>query len=68
MEVNVKLLTYKELQILGIRYTRDHLRVKVAAGEFPRPINLSQSRIAWVEQEVLDWVSARVAERDQHAA
>jgi predicted DNA-binding transcriptional regulator AlpA len=50
----------------GIDYCRDHLRRKVKAGEFPKPIALSIGgrRIAWIEAEVDEWLAARAAERE----
>jgi prophage regulatory protein len=36
----------------------------VAAGRFPKPVSLGGGSIGWIEEEVLKWVSARVAERD----
>ena len=40
-------------------------------GRFPRPIRLGvgkNGRVAYVEAEVLDWVEARIAERDRQIA
>ncbi|MFI5016055.1 MAG: helix-turn-helix transcriptional regulator [Hyphomicrobiales bacterium] len=51
----------------GIDYSRDHLRRKVAAGEFPKPIPISTKKIAWVEAEVDAWLEARVAQRQAAA-
>lgn len=36
----------------------------VKAGRFPKPVRLSDGRIAYVEAEVLAWNAARVEERD----
>jgi prophage regulatory protein len=30
---------------------------------FPRRIKLGAKRVGWIEREVLDWISARMAER-----
>jgi prophage regulatory protein len=63
--VDVKLIDYKTLgPSKGINYSRDHLRRKVKAGEFPKPIPVSERRIAWIEAEIDDWLAARAAERD----
>ena len=43
----------------GIDYCRDHLRRKVKAGEFPKPIELSDRRIGWREDEVDEWLASR---------
>jgi predicted DNA-binding transcriptional regulator AlpA len=61
----MKVLTFGELQrIKGIPYCRDHLRRKVKAGEFPRPIELSGGhRLAWIEEEVDAYLEALVAKR-----
>jgi len=52
----------------GLTYSRDHLRRMVKAGKFPRPIPLSESRIAWDEAEIDAWLKARAAEREKAAA
>ena len=36
----------------------------VGKGIFPRQVRLSPRAVAWVESEILDWQSARIAERD----
>jgi predicted DNA-binding transcriptional regulator AlpA len=60
----MKVLTFGELQrIKGIPYCRDHLRRKVKAGEFPKPIDLGDHRIAWIEEEVDAYLEALVAKR-----
>jgi prophage regulatory protein len=51
----------------GIGYSRDHLRRKCAAGEFPQPIPISDRRIAWDEAEVDRWLVERAGRRDAKA-
>lgn len=36
----------------------------MAAGTFPKPVRLGESRIAFVDTEIHAWVRARIAERD----
>jgi len=36
----------------------------MAAGSFPKPVRLGESRIAFVDAEIHAWVRARIAERD----
>lgn len=56
----MKLIDFKNLgPRKGINYSRDHLRRKVRAGEFPKPIALSDRRIAWREDEVDEWLASR---------
>jgi prophage regulatory protein len=64
-EVNMKLIDFRGLgSFKGINYSRDHLRRKVKAGEFPKPLPISRHRIAWIEAEIDEWLAARAAERD----
>jgi len=34
-------------------------------GKFPRQVKISNGSVAWVEEEVLAWIDARIAQRDQ---
>lgn len=43
--------------------SRSTLYLRVAAGSFPKPINLGGRAVGWIESEVADWIAARVAER-----
>jgi prophage regulatory protein len=61
----VKLIDFKQLEPRkGINYSRDHLRRKCAAGEFPKPVPVSDRRIAWIEAEVDQWLADRAAARN----
>jgi prophage regulatory protein len=63
--VNVKLIDFKSLApAKGINYSRDHLRRKCKAGEFPKPVRVSEHRIGWVEAEVDAWLTAKEQARD----
>ena len=60
----MRLIDYKRLgPEKGITYSRDHLRRKCAADEFPKPIPVSDRRIAWIEAEVDTWLEQRAAAR-----
>ena len=60
----MKFITYAELKpVKGIGYTRRHLRDLVRDGKFPKPIELSEARIAWVEDEVDAWLAEKAALR-----
>jgi prophage regulatory protein len=65
----VKLIDFKELKPKkGIKYTRDHLRRKCRAGEFPQPVAISTARIAWIEAEIDAWLADKARARDQDEA
>ena len=48
----------------GIDWAAKTIRKKIRAGLFPAPINLGNNSIGWIEAELDDWLSARIAERD----
>lgn len=58
-----RLLTYPELREQGVVYTRQHLAKLEQAGKFPRRVALGEARVAWVEQEIIDWIEAKMAAR-----
>jgi prophage regulatory protein len=37
---------------------------QMAAGKFPRPIQITDKFVAWVEPEIIAWQRARIAQRD----
>ena len=43
--------------------TERGIDARVKAGTFPQPVFLDTRQTRWVEQEVLDWVAARIANR-----
>lgn len=45
-------------------YSRAHLDRLEAEGRFPKRVRLGRARVAWVEDEVDEWIAERVAERD----
>ena len=40
----------------------------VKNGTFPAPVSMGKNSIAWIQEEIDDWIAARVAERDGAAA
>ena len=58
-----RLLNSKQLLDIGIRFSREHRWRLEAANKFPRRIYLGPQTVAWFEDEVLDWLEARAAER-----
>jgi prophage regulatory protein len=43
---------------------RSSIYQMVAEGRFPASIKLGPRAVGWVEQEINDWIEARIAERD----
>jgi prophage regulatory protein len=59
-----RLLSFKQLLEIGIRFSREHVWRLEAAGKFPRRIYLSPQKIAWFEDEILAWLAERDSERE----
>ena len=58
-----RLLRIREvIAATGLR--RSTLYSLIGEGRFPRPVRISERTTAWLESEVNDWVTERVAERD----
>lgn len=54
-----KLLRINDVQALtGLK--RSSIYSKIAIGEFPKPIKLSERSVAWVSDEVNAWIEARI--------
>lgn len=37
---------------------------QIDEGTFPKSVSIGGRSVAWVEDEILEWVEARIAERD----
>ena len=48
----------------GIVYSRSQLYRLIRAGKFPKPIRLSENRVAFCEHEIDAWIESKIAERD----
>jgi prophage regulatory protein len=44
---------------------RSSLYVDIAQGKFPKPVQVGQRAVAWLEQDLLDWQKGRIARRDR---
>mgnify|MGYP000029213007 CR=1 FL=1 len=44
-------------------YSLNHLRRLEASGDFPKRIRIGANRVAWVRNEIDDWLQSRIAER-----
>lgn len=53
-----RLLRRREVEaVTGL--PRSTLYLKIAEGEFPRPVRLGKRAVAWREADVLDWIAQR---------
>ena len=59
----VNLMSFDELWDRGITYSKEHLRRLEADGLFPVRVELSAARVAWVEEEINQWIQERMENR-----
>lgn len=57
-----RLMTPKEAAI-ATSLSRPLLTLMAAEGQFPKPIQLTERRIAFIRAEVESWIDARIAAR-----
>ena len=54
-------------KLLGVKAVADltslsvsHIRRESRAGNFPHPITISESRVAWLEADILAWIKDKL--------
>ena len=65
-----RLLSKKQVKEI-VLYSYAHIERMEKAGRFPKRVRLSQfprGRCGYVESEILEWLQARIAERDKAPA
>lgn len=63
---NLKLLRKPQvLEKIGVSAATLWRMCKV--GMFPKPIKVGINSVAWIEQEIDDWIADKVSERDRSA-
>jgi prophage regulatory protein len=65
------LLTIADLKKMGVHYSTQHLNRLIKAGEFPKAIKFGSapnSRKAWLQEDIEQWLKGRVSVRDGDAA
>jgi prophage regulatory protein len=60
----MRVISFAELKAAkGIPFSGVWIRKLIADGKFPKPITLSDNRVAFLENEIDAWLAERVAER-----
>lgn len=59
----MKLLSKKQVRET-VLYSPAHIARLEAEGKFPKRVRIGSGRVGWVDEEVQDWLHARIAERD----
>ena len=61
-----KLVSKKELKsVYGVPYSFAHIARLEVAGQFPKRVKLGACRVAWIAEEVDEWIEERIANRAQ---
>lgn len=58
----MKLLSKKQVKEI-VLYSFAHIDRLEASGLFPKRVRLGQNRVGWLEQEVYDWLQAKLDKR-----
>lgn len=58
-----RLVSRRDLKSRGIDYSNVHLLRLEAEGKFPKRLYLSPARVAWVENEIDDYLARCIAAR-----
>lgn len=58
-----RLISRREVQA-KTSYSASHIYAKMAKGEFPAPVRISERRIAWLESEIDQWIAELIANRN----
>lgn len=60
----MKFLSKKQVRE-KVLYSFAHIARLEAAKLFPKRVQLGPGRVGWVEEEIEEWIRARIAERDK---
>jgi prophage regulatory protein len=64
----IVILSFEELKPRGVPFSKPHLNRMIRAGDFPRPVKLGPLTNGWLEEEIDQWLAARITARDQQSA
>ena len=53
----MRFIKAKEVASLTSILDSEHIRRLAREGKFPKPVKISENRSAWVEDDVLKWIS-----------
>jgi prophage regulatory protein len=60
-QLQTALIRRKEVERLTA-LSRSRIYALMAAGDFPKPVALGSMSVAWLEVEVREWISTRIAD------
>jgi prophage regulatory protein len=65
IEKKYRIIDKKELKTI-VPYSYQHILRLEKSGKFPLRVKIGESRVGWVEEEIMDWISLKISERDNH--
>ncbi len=60
-----RLIVFKDLKARGVLLGRRQIDRLEKAGKFPRRVPISASRVAWVAEEIDQWVTDKINSRPE---
>lgn len=64
----MRVLETRDLRERGIYWTRQHIYRLIKEGKFPKPFKLGTKTNAWLEDDINEFLKARIATRDAETA
>ena len=65
---NPTLVSWSDLKVRGIQFSRATIYRKIENGSFPRPLKIGANRIAWLASEIDEWIQSLAEARNTEAA
>ena len=62
-DIVMRILSKRQVKEL-VLYSPQHIARLEKAGQFPKRVQLGPNRVGWVEAEVQEWLSVRLARRE----
>ena len=59
----MRVITRREI-VQKVGFSLMHISRLEKVGQFPRRIQLGPNRVGWIEDEIDQWIKAKIAERD----
>jgi prophage regulatory protein len=60
----MRILSKRQVREL-VLYSPQHIARLETTGKFPKRVKLGQCRVGWIEEEVLEWLRVKIADRDK---
>lgn len=62
-DIVMRILSKRQVKEL-VLYSPQHIARLEKAGKFPKRVQLGPNRVGWVETEIQEWLSERLARRE----